>query len=56
MTLAPTPEAKDTFAAWITAPERRTPETYASLQVTIERLKQLLERHQAGDGRQARLL
>jgi hypothetical protein len=43
--LAPTPEAKETFAAWVTAAERRTPEIYGSFQVTIERLKQLLERH-----------
>ena len=53
--LAPTPEAKDSFANWVTAPERCNPETYASFAVLIERLKQVLDRH-AGEQPQARPL
>jgi hypothetical protein len=54
--LTSTPEAKDSFAAWITAPGRRTQETYASFAVVIERLKQVLDRHAGEAGPQARLL
>jgi hypothetical protein len=56
---APTTEAKDAFAAWITAPERRTKEVYAGFCEIIEGLRALLERRVAGqsaDPRQARLI
>lgn len=52
----PTVESKEAFAAWITAPERRTSETYASFGPILERLRELVEQHEAGEGRQARLL
>ena len=56
---APTVETKDAFAAWITAPERRTKEVYAGFSKIIEGLRALLERYAAGQGadpRQARLI
>ena len=56
---APTVEAKDTFAAWITAPERRTKEVYPVSVEIIEGLRAILERQAAGqsaDPRQARLI
>ncbi len=39
----PDPELKDAFAAWITAPERCTRETFAAFEIVLERLKALLE-------------
>jgi hypothetical protein len=56
---APTVEAKDAFTAWITRPERRTPENYAAFKEIIEGLHTLLEKHASSDStdaRQARLI
>jgi hypothetical protein len=53
---APSAAAKEPFAEWITAPERRTPEVYASFHPILEGLEQLIQQHQAEPDRQARLL
>jgi hypothetical protein len=45
--MAPTPEAKDAFAKWVTAPERRTEENYAAFEEIIRGLRDLL-RHNGG--------
>lgn len=47
--MAPTPEAKDAFAEWITRPENRTPENYAAFEVVLLGLREMIEQH----GRQA---
>lgn len=43
----PTPDAKDRFAAWVTAPERLTAANYAAFAPVLTSLKQLLEREAA---------
>jgi hypothetical protein len=40
--LAPTPEAKDSFAAWVTDPARLRPENFTAFQIVLSRLKDLL--------------
>ena len=40
--IAPTPEAKDAFAAWVTDPARLRPENFAAFDVVLSRLKDLL--------------
>lgn len=40
--MAPHPEAKEAFAAWITAPNRRTKEHYAAFEEIITGLRELL--------------
>lgn len=40
----PTPEAKDRFAAWVTAPERLTAANYAAFAPVLTGVKQLLDR------------
>ena len=47
--LAPDPTCKEAFAAWITAPERRTPEVYAAFEGIIHGLKELMDRHARGE-------
>jgi hypothetical protein len=59
--LRPTTEAKDAFAAWITEPERLTPENYASFGTILTRLKNVIAQHEveqagADPPRQARLV
>jgi hypothetical protein len=40
--MAPQPEAKDSFAAWVTAPEQRTEENYAAFEEIIRGLRGVL--------------
>jgi hypothetical protein len=40
--MAPHPEAKDAFAAWVTAPEQRTEENYAAFEEIVRGLRGLL--------------
>ena len=40
--MAPLPEAKDTFAAWVTDPQRRTEENYAAFEEIIRGLRAVL--------------
>jgi hypothetical protein len=40
--MAPTPEAKDAFAAWVTAPERRIEENYAAFEEIVRGLRRVL--------------
>jgi hypothetical protein len=40
--MAPQPEAKDTFASWVTDPKRRTEENYAAFEEIIRRLSTVL--------------
>ena len=47
--LAPDPTCKEAFAAWITAPEHRTPEAYAAFEGIIHGLKELMDRHARGE-------
>jgi hypothetical protein len=42
--MAPTPEAKDAFAAWATDPARLTPDNFAAFEVVLTGLKSLLAR------------
>jgi len=43
--IAPTPEAKSTFAAWVTDPARLLPENFGAFEIALSRLKDLLARH-----------
>lgn len=45
--MAPTAEAKESFAAWVTAPDRLTPDTYAAFAPILTSLKALIEKHEA---------
>lgn len=47
--MAPHTDAKIPFAEWITAPERRTRENYAAFEGVLQGLKDLVERHAAGE-------
>ncbi len=49
--MAPHSEAKETFAAWLTAPERRTEENYAAFEEIVRGLRALLA---GGDTTRAR--
>jgi len=40
--MAPHPEAKEAFAAWVTAPERRTEENYAAFEEIVRGLRAVL--------------
>ena len=40
--MAPTPEAKDAFAEWISRPENRTRENYAAFEGVLAGLRELL--------------
>lgn len=52
--MAPTPEAKDTFAAWVTDPTRLTADNFAAFEIVLSRLKDLLARQgQPPDQRQS---
>jgi hypothetical protein len=51
---APTIEAKDAFALWVTKPERRTPEVYAAFREIIEGLRALLAKRAGNSGADAR--
>jgi hypothetical protein len=42
--MAPAPEAKETFAAWITDPKQRTEENYAAFEEIIRGLRAVLSR------------
>jgi hypothetical protein len=39
--IAPTPEAKNSFAAWVTDPARVLPENFDAFEVALSRLKDL---------------
>ena len=57
--MAPAPEAKDLFAAWIINPANRRPADYEAFRPVIERLQDPLTRHAAqtaGDPRQVNLV
>ena len=45
--MAPSPQAKDAFAAWVTDPARLTPANFAAFEIVLSRLKDLLARHAA---------
>jgi hypothetical protein len=47
--MAPHPEAKEAFAAWVTAPERRTDENYAAFEEVIRGLRALLVRSDSSE-------
>lgn len=47
--LAPHHGCKEPFAAWITAPERRTPEVYAAFEPLMRGLKELMDKHSSGE-------
>jgi Eco57I restriction-modification methylase len=48
--MAPHPEAKDAFAAWITDPERRTEENYAACEEIIRGLRTVLAGSDKSEG------
>jgi hypothetical protein len=49
--MAPAPEAKETFAAWVTQPEQRTEANYAALEEIVRQLRDLLARRSSGEQR-----
>ena len=48
--MAPTPQAKEDFAAWVTNPARLRPENFAAFEVVLTRLKDLLAQLRANPG------
>jgi hypothetical protein len=49
--MAPAPEAKEAFAAWVTKPEQRTEANYAAFEEIIRSLRDLLNARAARDAR-----
>jgi hypothetical protein len=49
--MAPAPEAKESFAAWVTQPEQRTEANYAAFEDIVRRLRDLLARRSSGEQR-----
>ena len=49
--MAPTPEAKEAFADWVTRSERRTEGNYAAFEEVVRGLRDLLARRSSGEKR-----